>query len=83
MSQLAMGQKAGVELVKSAPSDRINARGRFEETGDVQVILDWIETGESDVGPCDCCGNGDAYGWYFVPGLHDLSDKSAPFPNCY
>ena len=56
---------------------------RFEETGDVQVILDWIETGESDVGPCDCCGNGDAYGWYFVPGLHDLSDKSAPFPNCY
>ena len=56
---------------------------RFEETGDVQVILDWIETGESDVGPCDCCGNGDAYGWYFVPGLHDLSDKSAPFPNCH
>ena len=30
MSQLAMGQKAGVELVKSAPSDRINARGRFK-----------------------------------------------------
>ena len=59
-------------------------RQRFGESGDPQVILDWIEsTWDHDVGPCDCCGNGDAWGWYFLPGLHDLNDKDAPFPECY
>lgn len=57
---------------------------RFNDTGDPQVILDWIEANVGhDVVPCDCCGNGDAWGWYGIPGLHDLNNPEEPFPDCY
>lgn len=66
--------------------------GRFEETGDPQVILDWInnrnhharEAGgcsyhvclPHDVTPCDCCGDGED--WYSLPGLHDWDNPDDP-----
>lgn len=31
-----------------------------------------------DVCPCDCCGNGEPWGWYFLPGAHDWDDPNDP-----
>ncbi len=31
-----------------------------------------------DVAPCDCCGNGEPWGWYFVPGLHSWDNPDDP-----
>lgn len=36
---------------------------------------------QHDVQVCDCCGDGTD--WYGEPGVHDLNDKDAPFPECY
>jgi len=45
----------------------------FDETGDSQVILDWIGSHEDhDVQVCDCCGDGE--NWYGTPGEHYNSD---------
>jgi hypothetical protein len=42
---------------------------KFDESGDVQVILDWIAAhGEHDVSVCDCCGNCET--WGYEPGRH-------------
>lgn len=42
---------------------------RFDATGDVQVVVDWMAANPgSDVGICDCCGDGE--GWYGQPGEH-------------
>jgi len=46
---------------------------RFDKTGEVKVILDWIEARtDHDVSVCDCCGNGDE--WYGVRGEHYNAD---------
>lgn len=56
---------------------------RFESTGDVNVILDWIKTHEDhDVQVCDCCGDGTD--WHGKPGHHyetsaDFSGKDGPY----
>lgn len=55
----------------------------FEAEGDPQIILDWIderdaERDEHDVAPCDCCGNGEPWGWYFLPGLHSWDEPNDP-----
>jgi len=45
----------------------------FDDTGDPQVIFDWIEWYDDyDVQVCDCCGDGEI--WYGVPGEHYNSD---------
>lgn len=31
-----------------------------------------------DVAPCDCCGNGEPWGWYFTPGLHSWDEPNDP-----
>lgn len=31
-----------------------------------------------DVSVCDCCGNGEPWGWYFLPGLHDWNNPDDP-----
>jgi len=50
---------------------------RYDETGDPQVILDWINTNcAHDVGLCDCCSDGET--WYHLPGEHDLSNPIDP-----
>lgn len=42
---------------------------RFDDLGEVQVLLDWIASHENhDVSVCDCCGDGE--GWYGEPGHH-------------
>lgn len=42
---------------------------RFSETGDHQVILDWMAAhADHDVAVCDCCGDGET--WYGTPGDH-------------
>jgi hypothetical protein len=41
----------------------------FDETGNHQVIIDWINYHEDhDVQVCDCCGDGSE--WYGVAGEH-------------
>ena len=40
----------------------------FDQTGDHEVILDWISRNVSDVQVCDCCGNEEE--WYGIPGEH-------------
>jgi len=55
---------------------------RFDETGDPQVILDWITSHDNhDVSVCDCCGDGEV--WHSEPGQHNLSNPHEPFPDCY
>jgi len=61
---------------------------RFDETGDVQVIVDWIDSRERlgeppshDVSVCDCCGNGDV--WYGQAGEHDPKDYGPTGPYAY
>jgi hypothetical protein len=54
----------------------------FDGTGDLQVILDWIERHDDhDVQVCDCCGDGE--GWYGVPGEHynneDPAGRNGPY----
>ena len=74
---------------------------RFNEEGDPQVILDWIDEREAamiraggcschisppchfcllqhDVAPCDCCGTGEPWGWYYMPGLHNWDNPDDP-----
>ena len=47
---------------------------RFDDSGDVQVILEWIrDNDEHDVSVCDCCGNGES--WWGEPGYHNPSDN--------
>lgn len=71
-----------------------NIRKVFDETGDCEVILNWISdqktNGEdNDVMICDCCGN--TVEWYNVPGEHDPHDfgQQGPYdyngglPECY
>jgi len=42
---------------------------RFNETGNHDIIEDWIDTHlTNDVQICDCCGNGET--WYGIPGEH-------------
>lgn len=63
---------------------------KFDETGNHQVILDWIAANkEHDVMICDCCGNTNE--WYGIPGEHDPKDygRGGPYdyngglPECY
>ncbi len=50
---------------------------RFEETGDVEIILPWIAANSGhDVGVCDCCGDGEQ--WYGEPGRHDPQNSNDP-----
>jgi hypothetical protein len=35
---------------------------------DLNAIQEWAKTSQSDVGVCDCCGDGS--GWYGEPGQH-------------
>lgn len=43
---------------------------RFDETGDNEIILNWIkeQTEPHDVSVCTCCGDGES--WYGTPGQH-------------
>jgi hypothetical protein len=54
----------------------------FEEAGEHDVILAWIEsqTEPHDVSVCDCCGDGQE--WHGTPGFHWLNSQE-PFPECY
>jgi len=48
---------------------------RFEETGDLLVILGWMlkaGKGNHDVSVCGCCGDG--RNWYGTPGEHYNDD---------
>jgi DnaJ-class molecular chaperone len=41
----------------------------YDDTGDVEVIRNWMATHEdSDVSVCDCCGGDE--GWHGTPGEH-------------
>lgn len=56
---------------------------RFNESGDPQTILNWMDAHTNhDVAPCDCCGNGEPWGWYGIPGLHNLNNPDEPFLGC-
>jgi hypothetical protein len=62
--------------------DQVDAEtlGCFEETGDHQIILDWIAANSAhDVQVCDCCGDSET--WYGKPGQHNLNHE--PHPGCY
>lgn len=53
----------------------------WEETGDYEVVLQWIKDNEDhDVSVCDCCGDGE--GWYGIPGEHSNWPEQEPFPEC-
>ena len=49
--------------------------GKFEETGDPDIVLDWILLTQAlnDVQVCDCCGDGED--WYYEPGCHSSYEK--------
>lgn len=54
----------------------------FDETGDHQLIITWIENNiDYDVMVCDCCGDGE--NWYGIPGEHYNNDdppgKDGPY----
>lgn len=56
---------------------------RFDETGDVEVVFEWIKRHPEphDVAVCDCCGDGE--NWYGEPGEHytnaDPPGSSGPY----
>jgi len=55
---------------------------QYDETGDVDVILKWIEEdGANDVGVCDCCGDGET--WHHdEPGCHYERTFGDGGPDC-
>jgi len=54
---------------------------RFDQTGDHQIILDWIAANSChDVSVCDCCGDGEV--WHGTPGEHHPEDGE-PWGECY
>lgn len=71
-------QGTGFLNIHQVPDD---VSHQFEETGNHQLIIDWASENESDVGFCDCCGDGD--GWYDVAGEHynseDPPGKDGPY----
>lgn len=54
---------------------------QFDQTGNHSLIIEWAETHESDVGFCDCCGDGD--GWYDIAGEHNPHDYGKDGPYAY
>ncbi len=55
---------------------------KFDELGDVSVILDWMKAHpDSDCSVCDCCGNGES--WHGTAGEHynaeDPLGKDGPY----
>lgn len=53
----------------------------WEESGDYEVVLKWIEDNEDhDVSVCDCCGNGES--WNGIAGEHHNWPEQEPFPEC-
>lgn len=71
-------ESSGFLNLHQVPEDVLK---RFEDTGDHQVILDWMKDNESDVQVCDCCGNGES--WHGKPGAHfeggDARGPSGPY----
>jgi len=65
-------------------TDQIDDRvcRRFDETGDHQVILNWIEAEKNhEVSVCDCCGNGEY--WHGIPGEHYNNEDPAGYNGPY
>jgi len=54
----------------------MNTLDRFYAEYDFRIIFDWMKDNLSDVQLCDCCGDGE--GWYYMPGLHHISE----IPDC-
>ena len=54
----------------------LETRVQAESSGNVNVVLDWIERNpDTDAQRCDCCGDGES--WYGEPGQHyGLDDPS-------
>lgn len=52
---------------------------------EIEDTLSWIAANkdETDMTPCDCCGDGTEWGWYGEPGQHygasDPQGKCGPY----
>ena len=58
---------------------RCNGTGFLNiEQVDDETLDHFDSSGDPHVSPFDCCGNGEPWGWYFLPGLHDWDDPNDP-----
>lgn len=68
------------EVILKWISDRAKAQQHGCTCAVTRPPCQFCET-QHDVSVCDCCGDGE--GWYYKPGVHDLTDNQCPFPECY